>query len=107
MGKFHTWTSHKFNDFQLNNCIFLNIIHLKNIILQEKFMFQHIVKNLQILAIFGKLIKYLHVYNIHLEKSALDNSMVQPPATKKVRILLIFGEIICNLSNEFQGKIIS
>ena len=61
-------------------------------------------ENLQILPIFDKLITHLHVYNIHLEKSALDNSMAQQPATKELQFLLISGEIILNLSNELEEK---
>ena len=48
----------------------------------------------QVLLIFGELIMNLHVLNIHLEISALD----QQPAIKKVQILLISCEIIMTLS---------
>ena len=74
-------------------------------LVRKVLVYKHIgCKNLQILSIFGELIAHLHVCNIHLEKSGLDNSMVQPSATKKVRVLLIFGKMIGNLFNEFQGK---
>ena len=89
-----------FDDFQWNNCIFLNIMHLKNT-LQESSYFNNWSRKF---SIFAELITHLHAYNIHLEKSALENSVVLPPATKKVLALLILDEITFNLSNELQRK---
>ena len=47
---------------------------LKKYHLQVKFIFKHLIaKNF---AIFGKLIMYLHVCNVHLGKSALNQQSV-------------------------------
>ena len=62
--KVHSSTIINLADFR-GNSVFSNIIHLKIII------FQQCVCN------FGKLITHLPMYNAYLEKSGLDNFMVQ------------------------------
>ena len=57
--------------------------------MQGKSIFQKLIPN------FDKLIKYLHMYDINLEKKSIE------PAIKNMRVLLISSKIIMNLSEKF------
>ena len=73
--------------------------------MQEKFLFQLLNckllhQKLQILLIFGNLIMYLYMHDMHLRKLTLDNFVAQKQATKKMQVLLNFGEKIMNLYDQ-------
>ena len=81
-------------------------MHLKNINCKENLCISYYAcistagcENLQILSIFVELISHLHVYNMHLGKSALDNSMTSNKEGAS------FGDFWQNNRqfNEFQG----
>ena len=89
-----------FADYWRNISIFLNITSLKNIICKKINVSTIGHETSWNFLIFVELIMCLHMYNVYLEKLALDSSVVQQPSTKNFQVLLISGEIIMNLSSK-------